>query len=183
MTRLWAFDQLSSRPSGIGCPPRETEGVDDYLPAATAEGENTTEAIAEQTMGPMLIWAIRMVEDFSDDILTAWAEMERLRAAAAANKSTPASLASLKAFMEPLLAGDLPIPAVTWRGKPALARAYIAAITGASHNQVTATSKRLGWRGAARGGAAARAAKQPILSRAGGGAERGAPPQTTKARD
>lgn len=149
MTRLWAFDQLSSRPSGIGCPPRETEGVDDYLPAATAKGENTTEAIAEQTMGPMLIWAIRMVEDFSDDILTAWAEMERLRAAAAANKSTPASLASLKAFMEPLLAGDLPIPAVTWRGKPALARACIAAITGASHNQVTATSKRLGWRQAA----------------------------------
>ncbi|MFF0474396.1 integrase [Streptomyces sp. NPDC004284] len=149
LTRLWALDQLSSRPSGIGCPPWETEGADDYLPPATATGENTTEAITEQTMGPLLIWAIRTVEDFSDDILASWAETNRLRSIAANNTSTPASLASLKAFMNPLLADGLPIPATEARGGPALARTYIAAITGASHNQVTSTSQRLGWRQAA----------------------------------
>ncbi|MDO0930256.1 hypothetical protein QQY66_00435 [Streptomyces sp. DG2A-72] len=74
LTRLWVFDQLSGHPSGIGCPPWEMEGVEDYLPPATPGGENATEAIAEQTMGPLLVWAIRTVEDFSDDILAAWAE-------------------------------------------------------------------------------------------------------------
>ncbi|MFF7651750.1 hypothetical protein ACFZCY_18545 [Streptomyces sp. NPDC007983] len=78
LTQLWVFDQLSGRPSGIGCPPWESEGVDDYLPAATPRGENATEAIAEQTMGPLLVWAIRAVEEFSDDILAAWAEANRL---------------------------------------------------------------------------------------------------------
>ncbi|MFD9432008.1 hypothetical protein [Streptomyces sp. NPDC060002] len=63
--------------------------MDDYLPPATPGGENATEAIAEQTMGPLLLWAIRAVEEFSDDILSAWAEHNRLRAAAAANIATP----------------------------------------------------------------------------------------------
>ncbi|MCX5345012.1 hypothetical protein [Streptomyces atratus] len=44
LTRLWVFDQLSGRPSGIGCPPWETERVDDYLPPATSGGENATDA-------------------------------------------------------------------------------------------------------------------------------------------
>lgn len=39
LTRLWAFDQLSARPNGIGRPPWEEAGVDDYLPAATTLGE------------------------------------------------------------------------------------------------------------------------------------------------
>ncbi|WP_327349873.1 integrase [Streptomyces sp. NBC_01321] len=149
LTRLWAFDQLSGQPSGVGRPPWETEGVDDYLPPATSGGENDTEAIAEQTMGPLLIWAIRMVEDFSDDILAAWAERNRLRAAAHANQTTPASLASLKSFMAPLIAGGLPIPTTNWYGKTALAGTYISAITGASTNQVYNASRRLSWRKAA----------------------------------
>ncbi|WP_406341928.1 integrase [Streptomyces sp. NBC_01578] len=149
LTRLWAFDQLSARPSEVGCPPWETEGVDDYLPPATSGGENETEAIAEQTMGPLLIWAIRMVEDFSDDILAAWAERNRLHAAGIANQATPASLAQLRSFMDPLIAGDLPIPVTDWYGETALAGTYIAGITGASRNQVYNTSRRLGWRQAA----------------------------------
>ncbi|MEU0164068.1 hypothetical protein ABZ214_01095 [Streptomyces iakyrus] len=98
LTRLWVFDQLSGRPSGIGRPPWETEGVDDYLPPATPGGENAAEAIAEQTMGPLLVWAIRTVEEFSDDILAAWTERNRLHAQAAGNTATPASRAALRAF-------------------------------------------------------------------------------------
>jgi hypothetical protein len=100
LTRLWVFDQLNARPSGIGHPPWETEGVDDYLPAATPGGENAAEAIVEQTMGPLLVWAIRTVEEFSDDILAAWAERNRLHAAAAGNSATPASRAALRVFMD-----------------------------------------------------------------------------------
>lgn|GEM_PF-4514145 len=62
LTRLWAFDQLSAHPNGIGRPPWEDAGIDDYLPAATTfGGENETEPLAAETMGPLLVWAMRVV--------------------------------------------------------------------------------------------------------------------------
>ncbi|MFG3151433.1 integrase [Streptomyces sp. NPDC048219] len=149
LTRLWVFDQLSGRPGGIDCPPWETAGVDDYLPAATPGGENATEAIAEQTMGPLLVWAIRTVEEFSDDILSAWAEHNRVRAAAASNIATPASRAALRAFMDRTDADRLPIPTTQWLGRTTIAGAYIAALTGASLSQVYSTTRDHGWRQAA----------------------------------
>jgi hypothetical protein len=54
-----------AHPAGIGRPPWDVSGVDDYLPAATSTGgENATEPLAEQTMGPLIIWAMRVVDDF-----------------------------------------------------------------------------------------------------------------------
>jgi len=123
LTRLWVFDQLSGRPSGIGCPPWEIEGWDDYLPPATSGGENATEAVAEQAMGPLLLWAIRTVEELSDDILAAWAERNRLREAAAANVATPASRAALRAFMDRIDTGGLPIPTTEMVGQSGHLRA------------------------------------------------------------
>ncbi|MGW7544628.1 hypothetical protein ACWGKQ_26525 [Streptomyces sp. NPDC054770] len=149
LTRLWVFDQLSGRSSGIGCPPWETEGVDDYLPPATSGGENATEAIAEQTLGPLLIWAIRTVEEFSDDILTAWTERNRLRDAATANVATPASQASLRTFMDRIDTDRLPIPRMDWPGRTTPAGTCIAALAGASLNQVYNASRDRGWRQAA----------------------------------
>ena len=32
-------------------------------------GENSIEPITPETMGPLLIWALRVVDDFADDIL------------------------------------------------------------------------------------------------------------------
>ncbi|WP_052190272.1 hypothetical protein [Streptomyces sp. NRRL S-1824] len=123
--------------------------MDDYLPPATPGGENATEAIAEQTMGPLLLWALRTVEEFSDDILAAWAERSRLREAAAANVATPASRAALRAFTARIDAEGLPIPSTDWLGRTTPAGAYIAALTGASLNQVYNASRDLGWRQAA----------------------------------
>ena len=112
LTRLWAFDQLSARPNGIGRPPWDELGVDDYLPAATTVGgENATEPLAEQTMGPLLIWAMRMVDDLSADILAGWAERQRLAGAARASTATPAGLAALEAYLRPLIGGQAPLPA------------------------------------------------------------------------
>jgi hypothetical protein len=79
LTRLWAFDQLSARPCGVGRPRWEDVGIDDYLPPATPRGENSTEPLDEATMGPLLVWAMRVVDDFADDILAAWAEYARAR--------------------------------------------------------------------------------------------------------
>jgi hypothetical protein len=103
LTRLCALDQLSARPNGIACPPWEDLGLDDYLPAATSAGggENATEPIAEQTIGPLLTWAMRLVGDLSGDILAGWAERQRLIEAARANAPTPAGLAALETYLRP----------------------------------------------------------------------------------
>jgi hypothetical protein len=137
LTRLWAFDQLSASPSGIGRPPWDELGVDDYLPAvSTAGGENVTEPLAEQTLGPLLTWAMRMVDDLSGDILAGWAERQRLAGAARSSASTR-GMAALQAYLRPMIAGQAPFPAVVIGGKPALARTYIGGVTGASPNQIS----------------------------------------------
>lgn len=137
LTRLWAYDQLSCRPTGIGQPPWEIRGADDYLPAETAVGgENTTEPLAEQTMGPLLIWAMRMVDDFADDILAAYEERRRMIAAASSTPMSPSGRAALHAYLDPLLAADAPLPATEHHGKTAIARCYIAAKAGVSARQI-----------------------------------------------
>jgi hypothetical protein len=145
LTRLWAFDQLASAPLGIGQPPWDIEGLDEYLPATpTTIGENATEPVAEQTMGPLLIWAMRTVDDFADDILAAWTERRQMIEYVPARPSTATGQAALHAYLDPLVAAHKPIPATKQQGKDAVARAYIASITGASGKQVDRyTSSRL----------------------------------------
>ncbi|MFB7468902.1 hypothetical protein ACFCZ1_36365 [Streptomyces sp. NPDC056224] len=84
LTRLWAFDAAGPAPSGMAVPPWHRLGIDDFLPRAPGAGRggNTTEAISPATMGPLLIWALRVVDDFADDILTAWSEGCRMAEAA-----------------------------------------------------------------------------------------------------
>ena len=139
LTDLWAFDQLTARPSGVTRPPWESEGIDDYLPAASgpARGENTTEPLDPQVIGPLLVWAIRVTEDFSADILAAWAENRRLTALAdSLAGSSPAGTAALEAYLLPLIASGSPLPAVRHKGTVMLARNYIAATVGASPGQL-----------------------------------------------
>ncbi|MFI0424042.1 hypothetical protein [Spongiactinospora sp. 9N601] len=138
LTRLWAFDGLSARPTGMARPPWDELGIDDYLPPATSStgGENATEPVAAQTMGPLLVWAMRMVDDFADDILTAWKERQRLKAAARANPATSAGKAALHAYLDPLVAGMAPLPTTALPGRVVLARTYIGGMTGASAAQI-----------------------------------------------
>ena len=145
LTRLWAFDQLSARPNGIGRPPWEDTGVDDYLPAATTlGGENETEPLAEQTMGPLLVWAMRVVDDLAEDILAARTERQRLTDIARASAATEAGAAALRAYLGPLVAAQVPLPATVYKNKAVLARRYIGGITGASASQIEKFSVREG---------------------------------------
>ncbi|MGI5380512.1 hypothetical protein ACQEV2_41110 [Streptomyces sp. CA-251387] len=105
--------------------------MDDYLPPATPGGENAR-GDRRADHGPLLVWAIRTVEEFSDDILAAWAERNRLHAAAAGNIATAASRAALRAFMDRIDAAQLPIPTTQWLGRTTIAGASIAALTRAS---------------------------------------------------
>lgn len=138
LTDLWAFDQLTACPSGIARPPWESEGADGYLPATggAARGENMTEPLDPQVIGPLLVWAIRVVEDFSDDILAAWAENRRLTALAGNTAGSAAGRAALEAYLLPLVRSGSPLPAVRHKGTFMLARTFIAAATGASPAQL-----------------------------------------------
>lgn len=145
VTRLWAYDELSARPTGMARPPWDEFGADDYLPAATSYGgENEREPLAEETMGPLPVWAIRVIEDLADDILAAWAQARRLRDTATRTPSTPAGSAALDAYLDAMTAAGKALPAVVLKGKSRLACIYIAARTGASLNQVTVRNQRRG---------------------------------------
>ncbi|MFI5642338.1 integrase [Streptomyces goshikiensis] len=144
LTRLWDFDLLSAHPSGIARPPWEAEGADDFLPGIREPGggENSTEPLDPQVIGPLMVWAIRVVEDVADDILDAWEETQRLTATAASNRSTPGGRAALEAFLAPLMRFGTPLPAFERGGSVFLARTYVAGMTGASLRQTKWLTKR-----------------------------------------
>ncbi|SDP65511.1 hypothetical protein [Lentzea jiangxiensis] len=146
LTDLWAFDGLTAHPTGVTRPVWEVDGVDDHLPAASGEagGENTTEPLDPHVIGPLLTWAMQMVENFADDILAAWTERNRLTGLAAATASTPAGRAALEAYLSPLIQSGSPLPAVQHKGVHAPAQAFIAATTGASPMQVDRFARRHG---------------------------------------
>jgi hypothetical protein len=136
VTRLWAFDQLSARRAGIGRPPWDEAGTGDYLPEhVRGRGENSTEPLDEQTIAPLLVWAMRLAEDFADDIIAAFTEARRLTAAAAGSRATPDAQAALEAYLRPLLQDGSPVPARRMRGRWMASRTYICAVTGASGHQ------------------------------------------------
>lgn len=136
VTRLWALDQLSARPAGIGQPPWEPSGLDEYLPdRAPIGGENATAPLAEHTVAPLLVWAIRVVEDLADDILNAWAERQRLADAIPA-AAVPAGRYAMRAYLDGLLESPDQLPAFLSQNKVKLVANYICGRTGATKNQL-----------------------------------------------
>jgi len=148
LTRLWAYDAASPAPSGMAMPPWHRLGVDDFLPRApaTGGGENATEAISPATMGPLLIWALRVVDDFADDILAAWAESRRLADAAVRTPGTPESKARLKHYLQDLVDRGQPVPSRPNAGhRHALANAYIASQVGCPSSQINGLLRTQPW--------------------------------------
>ncbi|MEV6383116.1 integrase [Streptomyces sp. NPDC051773] len=139
LTRLWAFDAAGPAPSGMAMPPWHRLGVDDFLPRApgAGRGENATEVISPATMGPLLIWALRVVDDFADDILAAWAESRRMAEAVVRAPGTPESKARLKRYLQDLIDRGQPVPSRPNAGyRHALANTYIAARVGCPSSQI-----------------------------------------------
>ncbi|MFI1942774.1 integrase [Streptomyces virginiae] len=149
LTRLWAFDTISPTPLGIAPPPWAREGVDDYLPAQTSRGENSTEPITPATMGPLLIWALRMVDDFSADILAAWQETHRITELAEQTACTPESKASLKQYLAQRMARGESIPSRVMFGQRLICARYVAAASASSPRQVNALASTQQWQGLA----------------------------------
>ncbi|MFE3661101.1 hypothetical protein [Streptomyces sp. NPDC059165] len=73
--RLWAYrDILPASMRLPDAPPWAGEDTRDLLGRTRGDRENRTRRIGEATMQMLLCWAIRFVEDFSEDILAAHAE-------------------------------------------------------------------------------------------------------------
>lgn len=106
--------------------------------AATTTGgrENSTEPIAEQTMGTAAHLGDARGRRPVRGHHRAWAERQQLIERARTTTATPTGLAALEACLRSLTDGQAPVPVTIGPVGPALARQYIGGITGASPGQV-----------------------------------------------
>ena len=131
---LWAFTPHLPSGDRIPMPPWESQGLRDYLPADEQGNENTTPPIHPAVMSPLLVWALRFVEDFADDILAAWEEREHL-VGQIPEHPDPQAARRLRALIEEHIAGNRPLPGGFYLGQLFAARTYLAAMTSATEQQ------------------------------------------------
>lgn len=136
LSRLWALDSSNPFPVGFCEPPWLIEGADAFLPAGSSTGENSTEPITPETMGPLLIWALRVIDDFAEDILTAVQRKEEILASSKQNRATPEGQAALEHYLGRFMAVGASPPSMAAGNKNGLAATYIAHMTGAAVHQV-----------------------------------------------
>jgi hypothetical protein len=142
LTRLWALDEVSAAPCGIGRPPWESGRIDDYLPDRTPTSpENATWPLAETTIAPLLVWAMRLVDDLAPDIIAAAVERRRLQDAIPSVAAAGGGEA-LRAYLDRLIDSHGPLPATTFKDKTMLASTYICGRTGASPAQLSTSRGR-----------------------------------------
>ncbi len=152
LTRLHAYAPHLPAELRTGIPAWESEGLDDYLPAATAAGENATEPISPATMGPLLVWALKFTEEFAADILAAHDEENRLRQVIDRHLAQPlphGRPSALTAYLEDLQASGKPLPAqstVRAGGERAAATQYIAATIDCHPQKVSKALQAENWR-------------------------------------
>lgn len=73
--RLWAYRSTLPEPMRLPEPfPWGPDGAQELFGKAIDGRENHTRRIAENTMQALLAWSLRFVEDFADDIITAYTE-------------------------------------------------------------------------------------------------------------
>ena len=111
LTRLWAYAPYFLPVDRIPRPPWDDDDAEEYLaaPAADSAGDNARTPIHPATMSPLLVWALRFVTDFADDILAALAESRWLRANTSA-QAQPAGTSIVRSYLADLRGQGQPIP-------------------------------------------------------------------------
>ncbi|MDX5968103.1 hypothetical protein SIM91_33390 [Rhodococcus opacus] len=118
-------------------PPWQAECMRDYLPRTESANENGTSPIhPAAVMSPLLIWAMRFVDDFADDTLTAWQEHHTLTARIRPH-ANPAASAAMRKLVEQFAAENRPLPGRIHNGRPMLAISYLAGRANASKEQAS----------------------------------------------
>lgn len=118
--RLWSYRALLPEQMRLpAVPPWGGDPTRELFGRSRAERENLTHRIGEATMQPLLSWALRFVEDFSEDIITAHAEYralhdrspKRRRALGTMERSPTGQVEQRTAlWLEHLRAHGLPLP-------------------------------------------------------------------------
>ncbi|WP_335992362.1 hypothetical protein [Glycomyces sp. MUSA5-2] len=129
----------------IAEPPWSGLGHRAFLQQPLAAGENRTEPIHPDTMAPLLTWALRFVEEFADDILTARAEFNRLRERAKQPR-TPRDRQVLERYLEESVTAGRSIPVNRHGRWPGTACVYIAGTLDIAAEVVYQTVVRPRWR-------------------------------------
>lgn len=116
-------------------PPWESEGLAHYLPATATSNDNRTPPVHPSVMSPLLVWALRFVEDFAPDILAALAEHQRLKASIPAS-TVPDAGPRVRALLDEHARTGRPLPGEVVKGRRSVASTYLAAVTGAGYHQL-----------------------------------------------
>lgn len=130
---LWGYSPHLPVGDRIPMPPWEAGDLDDFLPERGIR--NTTPPIHPAVMSPLLIWALRFVEDFADDIIAAWRERKHLQSQIPEEPSWAAVL-RVRAFVQQCIAEGRPLPGTTYRGRLSVADSYLAGLLRAPNTQV-----------------------------------------------
>ena len=122
---LWGYAPHLPAADRIPMPPWEAGDLDDFLPELCVR--NPGPPIHPAVMSPLLIWALRFLEDFSDDIIAAWQERRRLDAQIPEQSSWDGVL-RVRAFLHECAADARPVPGTTATGPLTAAVAYLAGL-------------------------------------------------------
>jgi hypothetical protein len=149
VTRLWAYTPFLLPEDRLVMPPWEEPDAEmgTFLgQQKPANSENSTAIVHPAVMSPLLIWSLRMVLDFSDDILAA--QHEHARLAAAIPRSGPKGGKDLAIdHLLQLLDTGQPIPTFTGRHADTITGRML---PGCTHSRVLATTMLAGKLGVTR---------------------------------
>ncbi|MEU9840693.1 hypothetical protein AB0C69_15875 [Actinomadura sp. NPDC048032] len=135
ITLLWGYSPHLPPQDRIPMPPWEAGDLDDYLPGRSDSNENSTPPIHPAVMSPLLIWALRFVEDFSGDIIAAWQERQRLVSRTCEEWSEGARL-RIEGFVQESITSNRPLPGAHYHGRHGVADTYLAGMLEVSPRQV-----------------------------------------------
>ncbi len=128
---LWGYAPHLPEGIGVPMPPWEADGLGQFLPTEAGSNENLTPPVHPAVMSPLLVWALRFVEDFATDILAALAEHQRLKASIT-HRHNPEAAERLHALLDDHARTGTPLPGERVKGRLSVAVSYLAAMTGAS---------------------------------------------------
>lgn len=131
VTRIWLLAPYLPESDRIPQPPWERDGLDDLLGPANWSAANNTVPIHPQTMSPLLVWSLRIVEDLADDILAASRAQDRLDSQLATVRGAEANR-RIRDYLDEVRSMGRPLPGYMVRGRLSVARRYPCASPGVS---------------------------------------------------
>lgn len=146
---------------GLRFDPRHIDGWGE--PHADAS-ENATARIPEEVLGPLFVWAMRLIDEFSADILAADQQWRTPPPAAAGPHAYGQLREQLTAWLNAQVAAGQPLPG--WRGRPSVTA--IADALGRSRISLTRYRPLIEQAAAVVGTAPQLACGQPVRGRLGG---------------